>query len=408
MAIDSTGAGPSLSALLDQAQRHQKAALSPNDTLLFSGNPHESVPRALFLDTRLTPLERNAWQVFRLQLNPDGLTVFPTYEQLRPFLASMPCGPKASTETVARALTILRLTRWLSLVQRRRDRKTGCLLGNLYVLHDEPLTPFEAMQLDPEYLGLVSQALTHASKAIQYVTYQILREISEDPLLSGRVLPTRLQVMTQRLAAQGWANNSPENNQDWSNAHTSNKTYPQTPELHESEAGLNDPLRNRGASTSDSEMGRQPPSHHALRNPKVDGTVRINNKKLISTVPRAHEVSIRERLQLPHRFTRLKDEQQSGALITLQQVDPALQQLVLDEWDARCRLSSVRNPAGYLFGIIQKALRGEFNAWLGHSTPGITSTSPSGFAITPDEEERAQQELVQEEIARLRNFLRMT
>jgi hypothetical protein len=61
---------------------------------------------------------------------------------------------------VARALTLLRLTRWLSLVRRRRDPKTGRIQGNLYVLHDEPLTPFEAMQLDPDYLGLVSQALT--------------------------------------------------------------------------------------------------------------------------------------------------------------------------------------------------------------------------------------------------------
>jgi hypothetical protein len=34
-------------------------------------------------------------------------------------------------------------------VRRRRDPKTGRILGNLYVLHDEPLTPFEAMQLDP-------------------------------------------------------------------------------------------------------------------------------------------------------------------------------------------------------------------------------------------------------------------
>ncbi|MGH8270180.1 MAG: STY4528 family pathogenicity island replication protein, partial [Steroidobacteraceae bacterium] len=35
------------------------------DGIVFAGNPHESVPRALFLDTRLTPLERNAWQVIR-------------------------------------------------------------------------------------------------------------------------------------------------------------------------------------------------------------------------------------------------------------------------------------------------------------------------------------------------------
>ncbi|MBE2321168.1 hypothetical protein DVA67_034895, partial [Solirubrobacter sp. CPCC 204708] len=139
------------------------------DAFLFSGNRHETVPRRLFLDRRLTPLERNAWQVFRLMLNDDGVTAFPTYVQLRPWLASMPCAGQASHETVARALTLLRLTRWLSLVRRRRDPKTGRILGNLYVLHDEPLTPFEAMQLDADYLALVSQSLGHSAKAVQMV-----------------------------------------------------------------------------------------------------------------------------------------------------------------------------------------------------------------------------------------------
>src|SRR3546814_12920348 len=96
--------------------------LFPYTTLVRS---HGGVPRALFLDRRLTPLERNAWQVFRLQLNDDGVTAFPTYDQLRPYLASMPCASQASHETVARALTLLRLTRWLSLVRRRRDTRTG-------------------------------------------------------------------------------------------------------------------------------------------------------------------------------------------------------------------------------------------------------------------------------------------
>ena len=146
--------GPlALSALFDDALQSLdkgQGTTPGGDGFLYSGNRHESVPRALFLDRRLTPLERNAWQVFRLQLNADGVTAFPTYDQLRPHLASMPCGAQASHETVARALTLLRLTRWLSLVRRRRDPKTGRILGNLYVLHDEPLTPFEAMQLDPD------------------------------------------------------------------------------------------------------------------------------------------------------------------------------------------------------------------------------------------------------------------
>ncbi|GKT02092.1 hypothetical protein AVKW3434_21905 [Acidovorax sp. SUPP3434] len=175
------------------------------DAFLFSGNRHETVPRRLFLDRRLTPLERNAWQVFRLMLNDDGVTAFPTYEQLRPWLASMPCAGQASHETVARALTLLRLTRWLSLVRRRRDPKTGRILGNLYVLHDEPLTPFEAMQLDADYLALVSQSLGHSARAVQMVGLNTLKEIAEDPLLSGRTLPSRLQVLAERLASQGVA-----------------------------------------------------------------------------------------------------------------------------------------------------------------------------------------------------------
>jgi hypothetical protein len=86
-------------------------------------------------------------------------------------------------------------------------------------------------------------------------------------------------------------------------------------------------------------------------------------------------------LRLPERMLRLKDEQQSGALAALQQVDEPLRQAVLDEWDARCRSSTVRNPAGYLFGIIQKAIRGEFKAWAGDS--GSASKSPPSIPTTP-------------------------
>src|SRR5574343_1889261 len=327
-----------------------------SDRFLFRGNRHESVPRTLFLDRRLTPLERNAWQVFRLQLNDDGVTAFPTYDQLRPYLASMPCAAQASHETVARALTLLRLTRWLSLVRRRRDPKTGRIQGNLYVLHDEPLSPFEAMQLDPDYLGLVSQALTHAAKAVQIVGMNTLREIAEDPMLNGRTLPTRLQVLAQRMARNEWLDAS----------------YPQEPVDHESEEGQDGLLRNLETPSSKSEAGPKPAPDGSLRNPKEDRTVRMGHINQVRTVPR---VKALQHLCLPERLLRLKDEQQSGALVALQQVDESLWQAVLDEWDARCRNSAVRNPAGYLFGIIQKAIRGEFKAWAGEG--GSPSTPPA-------------------------------
>ncbi|WP_423357508.1 STY4528 family pathogenicity island replication protein [Pseudomonas citronellolis] len=358
-------AGPTpLSTLLDQALRHLVPASSTDparDGFLFSGNRHESVPRALFLDRRLTPLERNTWQVFRLMLNEDGVTAFPTYDQLRPYLASTPCEGQASHETVARALTLLRLTRWLSLVRRRRDPKTGRLRGNLYVLHDEPLTPFEAMQLDPEYLGLVSHALIHASKAIQRVGYHAIQELGEDPMLCGRSLPTRIQVLAQRMA-QG---DTPDD-----------ESYLQkTQFVHDSEEGAAPLLRNRKTRSSDSEVGVQAKKTAPLRNPEWDRTEVLSTriKNPVRTVPRAREL---QDLQLPARFLTLKDEQQAGALAALQQVEADQRQAVLDEWDVRCRDSQVRKPAGYLFGVIQKAIRGEFKTWAAQEQSHVTTPPP--------------------------------
>ncbi len=365
----------------------------PNDGFLFSGNRHESVPRALFLDRRLTPLERNAWQVFRLQLNDDGLTAFPTYEELRPYLTAMPCGPKASSETVARALTILRLTRWLSLVRRRRDARTGRILGNLYVLHDEPLTPFEAMQLDPDYLGLVSQTLTHASKAVQSVGLHTLQEIADDPLLSGRMLPTRLQVLSQRLARHDAEDE---------------ESYPQEGAFHESEDGSDDLLRIDDRPTSDSEPGSKPAPDRPLRNPNQDRTVRSSNKSEVRTVPRTHDHTQLPgipNIRLPEHFLALKDEQQAGALVALRQVDDSQRQAVLDEWMARCDRSTVRNPAGYLFGIIQKAIRGEFKAWAVQASD-TPSTPPSVPAQPPPPHQTASPETVRAHLERLRSILR--
>ena len=323
------------------------------DAFLFSGNRHETVPRRLFLDRRLTPLERNAWQVFRLMQGDDGVTAFPTYEQLRPWLASMPCAGQASHETVARALTLLRLTRWLSLVRRRRDPKTGRIIGNLYVLHDEPLTPFEAMQLDPDYLQLVSQALGHSAKAVQIVGLHTLKEIGEDPLLAGRTLPSRLQVLAERLASQGVG------------AHES---YPQKDATHDSEEGASSLLRNRDDPTSESEAGLEPAPDASLRNPKQARTVRSSCIDKVRTTAQAQARTLGD-LQWPKRFAELKAEQQTGARVALQQVDASLRQAVLDEWAARCSSHGIRNPAGYLFGIIQRAIHGEFNAWAKKDAP---------------------------------------
>lgn len=353
----------------------------PGDSFIFSGNVHESVPRALFLDTRLTPLERNAWQVIRMRLEPDGVTALPTYEQLRPYLSCMPYAEKASSETVARALTVLRLTRWLSLVRKRRA-KDGSKQSNVYVLHDEPLTPFEAMRLDDDYFSLVCQSMEHASKAIQRVAQGVLHDIAADPFLAGKRLPTRLEVLMGRTGARVDAQ------EDRHKLSTG----------HKSEEGCKGILRNQNELASESEAGLKPAETDSLRIAKSAVSSSNKNKKILLQEMVAH-------LDVPERFCRLTQAQQKGALTLLQHLSPTVQQQVLNEWNERCQSNTIRRPAAYLYGIAQKACRGEFNE-LVDIQPVVQSRPPSpapppspplssgnGYPGTPEEKQKAQQHI---------------
>ena len=83
--------------------------------------------------------------------------------------------------------------------------RTGRIQGNLYVLHDEPLSPFEAMQLrcrlprpgesgaDPCRQGGTDRGHEHAA-----------RRLPRTAALRPHALPTRLQVLAQRMARHGW------------------------------------------------------------------------------------------------------------------------------------------------------------------------------------------------------------
>jgi len=55
----------------------------------------------------------------------------------------------------------------------------------------------------------------------------------------------------------------------------------------------------------------------------------------------------------------------------------SIRQAVLDEWNSRCQPGRVREPAKYLFGLLQRAQNGHFN---GNQTPGSIMT---GAAVEP-------------------------
>jgi hypothetical protein len=317
---------------------------------LFSGQSHEVVPRRLLLDNRLTPLERNAWQVFRLMLQGQGV-VTPRYEDLQPYLSSVPYGASASRETIARVLTMLRLTRWLSLVSRGRDQASGCLQGSLYVLHDEPLTPAEAMELDHDYLELVGHTLSHATKAVRIVAKHVLEEIRQDTRIDLGHLPTRLDSWGEHWMQQGLDQ-------------ATNST------MHDSELSEDYLVRNRADPRSDSESGL---------NASVSGAVRIPNaactvlKESICTVPRATPAV--DNLHWPDSL-HLSPSERQAVSVALNKLKPADRQAVLNEAGARCTAGGIRKPAAYLMGLIQRALKGDFRPWAGQTEPSPVAEPP--------------------------------
>lgn len=312
---------------------------------MYSGQLHESVPRQLLLDNRLTPLERNAWQVIRLLIDDQGLST-PRYEDLQAYLSSVPYGTAASRETIARILTLLRLTRWLSLVIRGRDPVSGRLQGSLYVLHDEPLTPAEALELDAGYLELVGSGLSHASKAVRIVAEHVIEDIRQDTDIDQSRLPTRLEAWGERCARQA-AGRTPEQ-----------------PVIHESERGDPRPVRIRASPGSDSEPSRKSGSCHPVRHPNAASTVLDTNTGIcISTVPHSQ---VREGggppLDWPDSLN-LSPAERLAAQQALGKLPAGDRQTVLAEAGARCAAGGIRKPAAYLMSLIQRALQGEFHPW---------------------------------------------
>jgi len=155
---------------------------SGQDNLLFLGHWHQAYPTAVVCDPVLEPVDKVVWMVIMLQAHETGgRAAFPRYEVIAK-LANI-----ASTSTIARAIAILRLTRWLSLCARMRA-STGQFQGNVYALHDNPLPLADALYLDEGYMAFVRQSEHHSHARVRRVATAVLATLAgaveqgEDPL----------------------------------------------------------------------------------------------------------------------------------------------------------------------------------------------------------------------------------
>ena len=143
------------------------------EAMLFLGNWHQSIPSLVIQDPILEPVDKVVWMVIMSHARETGSrTAFPDYDTI----ASQT--NIASTSTVARAIAILRLTRWLTLCARARQ-KSGRFTGNIYVLHDEPLPLHDALHLDAAYMAFVQQSEQHHHGRVRAVAQSVLASLDE-------------------------------------------------------------------------------------------------------------------------------------------------------------------------------------------------------------------------------------
>lgn len=411
-------AAESLEAQLPQAK--EPVASGPDENtapfagIIYSGNPHETVPRRLLLDNRLTPLERNAWQVFRLLVNGDGVTAFPTYEQLRPYLGMQP-GKPASRETVAKTLTLLRLTRWLSLGRRVRHGQSGQIRGNVYLLHDEPVSPAEALEFDKDYLQLLGQSMEHANRAIRDSAELAWREFSSDPDIGHR-LPTRLTVIEERLSEQHWTRKvTPAAIPTPRFGIRTQQEIDLSAPVSDSEPGKKAGKRIASSLRSDAEPSRIPGLSDRVRHPSTLSTYTNTTSNVCTShvPPPGLDTAGRWILALES----LPSEQKMRAVSAMQRIPASVRDSVISQWLSRCEDGAVSNPLGYLLKLTQLAMRGEFNAeWrpaevgapAGASAVNISTATAADLTPQAAAQERSPETMrtAREQLASLHALLR--
>ncbi|MBE0489933.1 MAG: hypothetical protein IBX53_12725 [Halomonas sp.] len=339
-----------------ESGRMGEPASSGIDGLLFFGNPHETVPRSLLLDPRLGHVDKLGWQMMRMLVNPDRTTAVPTYDELQPLLRGAP-GQKASRATVARVIAVLRLTRWVSLGHRARNAQNGRIIGNVYILHDEPLSPAEASVLDADYVEYVCRCVDHQNKVVKAVAAMVLAELQEAGALHE--LPTRLDTMTSRARRAQLRSPARDDAAQFS-AVTEQKNR------GKNQGRLPSSQREPGRAMRKNSPGfEREPSLESRAYRAVGAVLDENSGSSSRTVRTSHCVkptgTSAVSLHWPACLSMDESERQATQLL-MADLAGDTQQAILDEAAGRMSGGSVRNPKGFLRGLIKRAIGGEFVA----------------------------------------------
>lgn len=341
-------------------------------------NTQFATPTALMLDARLTPLERNGWQVLRMLRAPDGISSLASLGQLRRYLTSIPLGQKAGHETTWRVLVVLRLTGWISLVGQQRDPLTGHVLSEQYQVHDQSHRFAQVCVLDPTLPKLLCEATRHDNNQVARVAAHIQAELAKASSGSDD---------------SDDAGPPPPNNSDESTTMSPSDQLGDTPSAQcTSVLPQNTTMP---AVTDDSG-----PTYSMYKYKKR--TYRAREEGGVDNPP-----------TLPPCLGRLAPQQEHDVAVALRRLPESQRRDVLDELQARSQSGTVRNVIAYFFGLIKRVMAGEFRFWAGRklrepasaATPAKPAVSQPPCSTPAPEFKPADPELVRAHIANIRSML---
>lgn len=354
--------------------------------LLFFGNPMETTPRRLLVDERLSPVDKVGWMAFRMMASKDRETSFPSYDALQRLLSSRADSGQASKSTVNRVIYILRLTRWLSLCHQARNTANGRMVGNIYALHDEPVSIMDAASIDTDYIAFVGRCRKHGNQAVRKVAGIVFDELAEDT--TARYLMTRLGLFEERLSDHELSKPTPKSRKPRSNK---NRTQGNG-SLHagfENQTGAEEPSSNFETSDDKNRTQAESPEFEnetlagaaATKSNPVENTgpadrVRNSNSYTVRTLQEPVFVKVRTGPLDWSCLTLSTDEQQ---VITryMSAVPSELHQAIINE--AAARRKSVRNMTAYLIRLVDRAKEGQFKI----TTEPAAAAAPEGYTPSP-------------------------
>lgn len=351
----------------------------PQSSLLFFGNWQDPYPRALVTDPILEPVDKVVWQIIRTHLStPSAVTAFPSYRAIR-------AGANVkSNHTVSRAITILRATRWLSLCERVRDAQ-GRFVGNLYALHDEPITLADALHLDSDYIGFLRNSCNHKQLRVCRLAKNILSTI-QDRIEAGKdatgkqvqtwTYERRISLFAQKqdtpphqfyalsdaqIAALNQS--APDLNKTLRDSHECEVTA--DPRAHKTHKVKND-ANSRVHKMHMDENCAYPPVHKMHKVVCSSSCINTTTTNKYKTKPRVRAKPCAS-LHFP---PQISANERNLAMMYLESIADALQQDLLDEWQGRLhtgtkRGTPIENPIGYLAVLCQRAKAGTFQLTIG-------------------------------------------